>query len=376
MKAAVSRMVEAFGSRKYLLLALVSLFFMLLGAFFGIFEEVVPMVPLMIALSYSLGWDTLVGLGMSILATNMGFSAAIMNPFTLGISQAVAELPLFSGAWFRIPVFAVIYAILVFVLIRYARRIEREPAASPVYQEDEAARSRVSAADAGPDHASAPGAQRALAWFGVFFALVIVLLVTARFVPALSEVAVPLVGLLFLAGGIGAAVASGIGRKAVWKALADGLVGILPAIPLILMAASVNHIIVQGKIMDTILHSASGAFAGLGPFPAALAIYGITLLIEFFVPGASAKAFLIMPIVVPLADLVGTTRQVAVQAYVFGDGFSNMAYPTNPVLLICLGLTVVSWGTWLRWTAKLWVAVLLATVAFLGLAVAIGYGPF
>jgi uncharacterized ion transporter superfamily protein YfcC len=171
-------------------------------------------------------------------------------------------------------------------------------------------------------------------------------------------------------------VASGIGGRAVWKALTEGLVGILPAVPLILMAASVNHIIVQGGIMDTILHSASGTFVRLGPFPAALAIYGLTLLIEFFVPGASAKAFLVMPLVVPLADLVGVTRQVAVQAYVFGDGFSNMAYPTNPVLLICLGLTVVSWTKWLRWSALIWVAILIATIAFLGLAVGVGYGPF
>ena len=83
-----------------------------------------------------------------------------------------------------------------------------------------------------------------------------------------------------------------------------------------------------------------------------------------------------MPIVVPLADLVGITRQVAVTAFVFGDGFSNMVYPTNPVLLICLGLTVVSCPKWLRWSTGLWIAVLIVTIAFLGLAVAIGYGPF
>ena len=128
--------------------------------------------------------------------------------------------------------------------------------------------------------------------------------------------------------------------------------------------------------MDTILHVASSAFARFGPFPAALAIYGLTLLIEFFVPGGSSKAFLVMPIVVPLADLVGVTRQVAVTAYVFGDGFSNMAYPTNPVLLICLGLTVVSCPKWLRWSWRLWLAVIAVTVAFLALAIAIGYGPF
>jgi len=105
-------------------------------------------------------------------------------------------------------------------------------------------------------------------------------------------------------------------------------------------------------------------------------VYVLALVIEYFVASGSAKAFLLMPILLPIADLVGVTRQVAVTAYCFGDGFSNMAYPTNPVLLISLGLTVVSYPKWLRWSLKLWVWVLLITVAFLGLAVAIGYGPF
>jgi uncharacterized ion transporter superfamily protein YfcC len=109
---------------------------------------------------------------------------------------------------------------------------------------------------------------------------------------------------------------------------------------------------------------------------AAVAVYVLALGIEFFIASGSAKAFLMMPILLPLADLVGTTRQTAVLAYIFGDGFSNMAYPTNPVLLIALGLTVVSYPKWLRWTAKLWLWVGLITLAFLAIAVAIHFGPF
>ena len=105
-------------------------------------------------------------------------------------------------------------------------------------------------------------------------------------------------------------------------------------------------------------------------------VYVVALLIEFFVASGSAKAFLLMPILLPLSDLVGLTRQVTVTAYCFGDGFSNLAYPTNPVLLICLGLTVVSYPQWLRWTAKLWLGVLAVTIIFLGIGVAIHLGPF
>jgi uncharacterized ion transporter superfamily protein YfcC len=112
LQYAISRLVQRFGARKYLLLLIITFFFMAIGAFFGIFEEVVPLVPIIIALSYTLGWDTLVGLGMSILATNMGFSAAVTNPFTIGVAQRIAGLPLFSGAGFRILIFLVIYAVL------------------------------------------------------------------------------------------------------------------------------------------------------------------------------------------------------------------------------------------------------------------------
>jgi uncharacterized ion transporter superfamily protein YfcC len=376
LKATVARAVRAFGGRKYLLLSIISLLFMLVGAFFGIFEEVVPLVPLMIALSYSLGWDSLTGLGMSILATNMGFSAAVMNPFTIGVAQELAELPLFSGAWFRIPILVVVYAVLVLFLVRHARSVERDPQASPVYEEDRIERHKYEARQADALARENPRLGAAIALFLVFFLLILGVLVSGAFVPAVSDIALPLVGLLFLIGGVAASLVAGIGGRAVLKAVWEGILGIAPAIPLILMAAAIKHIIAEGGIMDTILHSASQPFSQASPFFAALAVYGLALLIEFFVASGSAKAFLLMPILLPLADLVGVTRQVTVLAYTFGDGFSNLAYPTNPVLLICLGLTAVSYVKWLKWSLRLWVWVLLVTIAFLGIAVAINFGPF
>ena len=112
------------------------------------------------------------------------------------------------------------------------------------------------------------------------------------------------------------------------------------------------------------------------PFATALLVYGLALLIEVFVASGSAKAFLVMPILLPLDGLVGLTSQTTVLTYCFGDGFSNLMYPSNPVLLICLGLTTVRYSKWLAWSLPLWLAVIAVSVAFLGLAVAIGYGPF
>ncbi|MBT3391048.1 MAG: YfcC family protein [Chloroflexi bacterium] len=376
LKAGIAKIVRAFGGKKYLLLLVISFFFMLLGAFFGILEEIVPLVPLMLALSYYLGWDALVGLGMSVLATNMGFSAAITNPFTIGIAQKIAGLPLFSGAWFRVPIFLAIYAVFAIFLVRYAKKIERNPETSLVHDEDQAERAKYAALDLEAIAQSSPHLGRAMGWFSVFLALILFVLIGGPFIPAVSDYALPLVGIFFLIGGIGAGMLAGGEKKAVFKALWEGVSGIAPGILLILMAVSIKHIVVSGGIMDTILHSAAQPFSQASPFVSAVIIYFLALLIEFFVASGSAKAFLMMPILLPLADLVGVTRQVTVTAYCFGDGFSNLVYPTNPLLLIILGLTVVSYPKWLKWTLPLWGVVILVTVAFLALGVAIGYGPF
>ncbi len=375
LKAGIAVLVRRAGGKKYRLLLGIAFFFMTLGAFFGVFEEVVPLVPVMLALSFYLGWDSLVGLGMSVLATNVGFSAAITNPFTIGVAQEIAQLPLFSGAGLRFLIFLVLYGLLALFLVGYARKIERDPTLSPVYETDRAERERFKAAALDFERVP-PGLGKAVAWFGLFALLILAVLVIGPIVPAVSDFALPLVGLLFLIGGVGAGLLAQGEKSRVWKALGEGVGGIAPGILLILMAVSIKHIVAMGGVMDTLLYELSRPFGEVGPVVAAWVIYLITLVMELFVASGSAKAFLLMPLIIPLADLVGVTRQVAVTAYCFGDGFSNLIYPTNPVLLIVLGLTSVTYARWLRWSLKLWLWIIAATLAFLALGVLIGYGPF
>jgi uncharacterized ion transporter superfamily protein YfcC len=376
LAAALFGIVHSFGKHKYILLPVITLFFMVMGAFFGLFEEILPLVPLLIALSYSLGWDALVGLGMSIFAANMGFSAAITNPFTIGVAQRLADLPLFSGAAFRFPIFLTIYLALTFFLLRYARRIEQNPQASLLWGEDFAERNKYNTAP----HLSNPifpkHLRPASIWFLIFVVLILCVLFSTSFIPNLSDYSLPVVGILFFIGGLGAGLLSQPKRGTIAQALLEGLSGIAPGIPLILMAAAIQFIMRSGSVMDTILHSAASLFQSTGPFSAAYLIFGLALLLEFFIGSAGAKAILMMPILLPLADLVGITRQVTVLAYCFGDGFSNLAYPTNPVLLIALGLAGVRYGRWMRWSASLWFVVLGITAFFLWLGVKIQYGPF
>lgn len=375
LKTALVRIVHRLGNRKYLLLLAVTLFFMLLGAFFGIFEEVVPLVPLMIALSYLLGWDSLIGLGMSILATNIGFSAAITNPFTIGVAQKLAGLPLFSGSGLRIIIFIVFYLILAAFLINYAKKIEKSPQSSLVYQEDQEAKPRFTTLDLNQNHMT-PAMKRAIVWFAACLIFILTILIASPFIPAISAYSLPLIGILFFIGAIGAGRLSGTSLRTVFSAALEGMAGIAPGIPLILMASSVKMIVYKGGILDTLLFKASASFSNASPFLSVILILGLSLFLEFFISSGSAKAFLLMPILLPLTDLVGISRQLTVLAYCFGDGFSNLAYPTSAVLLISLGLTVVSYPKWLRWTLKLWGVVAIAVLAFLGLGILIHYGPF
>jgi len=192
-------------------------------------------------------------------------------------------------------------------------------------------------------------------------------------VPALSSVSLPVMAVLFLAGGLIAAKESHYGGR-IGKDFVSGVGGIAPSALLILMAMSVKLIISNGGIMDTILYYASEKVSQMGPYAAILMIFGLVLMLNFFVGSGSAKAFLLIPIIAPLAELVGLTGQMACQAFCFGDGFTNMLYPTNPLLMITLGVTVVSYTKWFKWTIGLQLAMLAVNAAILMLAVFIGYG--
>ncbi len=378
LKALLAIIVRRFKNNRYLLLAVVVFFFMFAGAFLGIFEALVPLVVMIIPLAYLFGWDSLTGLGMSLLALGFGFSAAVTNPFTIGVAQTIAELPLFSGAWFRIIFFIVVYATVLFFLLSYVKRIERNPKLSPVYEEDLEAKKSYSPARIEKDSklAESVAMKRAVRWFAIVIGSAIVFIfVTAR-IPSVSFLAFPVMGLLFLVAGIGSGLFAGLSLRDIGKFFVKGFIGIFPGIILILMAMSVKYIISSGGIMDTILYKAALYISETSKYFAALLIYALTLFLNFFIGSASAKAFLMMPILTPLSDIVGITRQTAILAFDFGDGFSNLLYPSNALLLIGLSFTVVSYPKWFRWVIKLQAIIFVITLIFLGIAVAIDFGPF
>ena len=379
MESLVRGLVSRFRTRKYYLIAVFIFFFMAVSSFIGVYEGLVPMIVFIVPLAVSLGWDSLTGLGMSLLPMAFGFASAVTNPFTIAVAQRIADLPLFSGAWLRIIFFLTVYALVTAFVVRHAKKVEADPRSSLCFTEDEKLCAKLGAAPRDADSGTPGGKrnhERAIVWFASCIGLALtVVFITAR-MPGLSDLAFPVMGLLFLAGGLGGGRLAGLKGKALGAAFARGCVNLAPGIVLILMAYSVKHVIVSAGIMDTILFFAADAISGSAPMTAAFLVYATTLAMNFFIGSASAKAFLMMPLLAPLADLVGITRQTAVLAFDFGDGFSNMIFPTNALLLIALSFTVVGYPKWIRWTAPLQAAILAITSLFLAFAVLIRFGPF
>jgi uncharacterized ion transporter superfamily protein YfcC len=241
--------------------------------------------------------------------------------------------------------------------------------ASRVYAEDTARRDRYRLTPAEVE-AAARFKNAPIVFVGALLAVMFVFLVSASFL-GLADYSMAVIALIFiLASVIGAKLA---GYKSAAKTFFKGIADIAPGIVLIPLAMSVSTLIKDSGIQDTILYYSSTVISGSSPLVNILIIYAVVLLLEFFVAQASAKAFLLMPLLVPLASLSHISGQSVVQAYVLGDGFLNVLYPTNAMLLIALGLTPVSYTKWFRFTIVLQLIVMALSVGFLLLAVAGGY---
>ena len=214
MEALINFLVIRFAKRKYMLIAVMILFFMTISSFVGIYEGMVPLVIFIIPIAISLGWDSLTGLGMSLLPLAFGFASAVTNPFTIAVAQKIADLPLFSGSLLRIVFFLVVVSLVCLFVIRHARKVERNPQSSISYKEDEALRQKLrSATDTGSTEAKntiTRGQWKALIWFTSWIALAMLLVIVTARNPVLSDLAFPMMTVLFLIGGTGGGIFAGL----------------------------------------------------------------------------------------------------------------------------------------------------------------------
>ena len=356
MKYMLDKITYRFGKERYKMMAIVALFFMAMGSFIGSFEECVPLVPIVVALAIRLGWDALIGMGMSLLAAGCGFAAGVCNPFTIGVAQELAGLPMFSGIWFRSIGFVLAYVLLFGFLYFYAKKIER-PLDNGSACEGFAVNGRM---------------DKGLLCFAGLMVSGILVVLSSVFITALQDYTMIIVAVTFLVAGIWSSMISGMGGNLV-KTFVNGLVSVLPGVLMILMANSIKYTLVEGNVLDTILDMAIGTAETLPRWAVILFIYFIVLVMNFFIASGSAKAFLMIPLIVPVAEVFGISAQLCIVAFAFGDGFSNVFYPTNPVLLISLELAGVSYGKWARWSWKFQGLNILLTSGLLLLGMMIGY---
>ncbi|MEM1270422.1 MAG: YfcC family protein [Bacteroidota bacterium] len=365
--AALRRLVRASRQSRTLEFLLIPIFmalFSLAGAVFGMSEEVIPFVLIFVPLALALGYDSIVGTAIPFVGSGAGFAAAFLNPFTVGVAQGIAEVPLFSGVPFRIGLWVLTTSIAIAFVMWHAGRVRRDPTLSPTYELD--ARKRTEGMDLDTSDTEFTGRQRLVLM--VFFAGIGVLIFgVLAFQWYIVEIAA-----LFVALGVVMGAVGGLGANGTARAFMDGARDLVATALIIALARGILVVMQDGQIIDTILYAMSSALEGTGSTVAAMAMFGAQTVLNFFVPSGSGQAALTMPLMAPLADLLGVTRQTAVLAFQMGDGFTNLIIPTSAVLMGALSLSGVPWTKWARWILPL--QLVLFTLGVLALAVAVQVG--
>lgn len=355
--------------RSTLLVSITVLIFMLFGSLFGMFEELVTLLPLIIIFMLSINLDTMTGLGACMMAACFGFSAAITNPFSVGTAAQLARIPVSSGAWLRILFFLIVYGIICAFIIAYVKKIRANPKYSPTYEADLCTRENL----IGHMEESPEDQRRIFRVYAVFFAFQGLLLVLIACIRAISGLAIPILAASFLiAGLIAGKIVSGNFLQAFIYFL-KGAAAMIPAVVMIALASSIKLVMVESNIIDTVMHAVMNLLSGKGKFVTILLIYALILFLQLFIGSASAKIFLVMPIVLPITSALGISKALVILTYCMADGFTDVIMPTNPVLLIGLSMADVSYGKWVRWTWKIQLTVFAVSVLVLLFGVAIGY---
>ncbi|MBQ4389616.1 MAG: YfcC family protein [Bacteroidales bacterium] len=349
VSAGIGRFIARVGKRDKWVLVAVTLLFSLGGAVFGMSEETIPFVGMVVPLMLSMGYDAFMGMLIVYVASNVGFSSAFLNPFTVGIAQGMAGLPFFSGLGYRLVCWSLLTALLVAFVLVYAAKTRNK--------------ADVSLEAAPAPEALTPRQKAILAVLGITVVMLVVGVTQWEwYLPEITG--------LFLLMGIVCGGIAGFSANHIAEEFLAGAKDILSAALVVGFASGIIVILQDGKVVDSILHSMQKGLDGSGPTASLSAMYGIQAVINFLIPSASAKAAITIPIMTPFADMVGVSRQAMVLAFQFGDGFTNMLTPTSGVLMAALAMARIPYEKWLKWVWKGTLALLLIGLVLLLVTVA------
>lgn len=329
------------------------------------YEEIIAFAPIFVALSIALGYDALVGIGISVVPVGVGFASATVNPFTIGVAQTISELPVFSGLGYRIMILGVMTVFSISYVLYYAYKIKKDPTKSLVYGLD------FSSLEVDRERMSTPfTAQRKLSMLTLFIGVcamgygLIFLKWYINQVAAIFMIVAVVVGIInkWSANKIASTLCEGLSKGA----LAAMIVGV---------ARGILIVVTQGNILDTIINWCVSGLSGLSLYVSALGMLIFQTFLNFLIPSGSGQAAVSMPIITPIADLIGMNRQIAVLIFQFGDGFSNLLWPTSFMVIVC-AMVGVPLSKYYRWIVPFFLLSFVIQTAFIWGAIAINYGPF
>ena len=395
-----NKFLRKIGIENFIITAIM-LLFSIFGAVFGMSEETIAFCLVLVPMAISMGYDSITGVCMVFVAAGLGFAGAILNPFTIGIAQGLAGIPLFSGIEYRFFCWFVINLVGFTWILRYAIKVKKNPTLSSVYEEDQYWRDLHDTNSLNIEYHT----PRTAWWSFGFISIILILfsiyypLTTLKIGNNLIE-GLPLIPVLtllfifssfftlrktvhmyilnllfftifFLIGGVmgyewyimeiatlffslglAAGIANGRNPNELTKLFLEGCKDIMSAALVVGLAGGIIVILKDGMIIDTILYHLAKGMEGLGQVATVGMMYVIQTLINLVIPSGSAKAALTMPIMAPFSELIGLSKQATVMAFQFGDGFTNMITPTSGVLIAVLGVSRIPYDKWLKWVWK------------------------
>lgn len=359
----INQAIKTLGSSRILMIPLTMIVFSILGFSIGLAEETIIFVPIGVIIARTLGYDAMTGAAMVILGAASGFIGGMLNPFTVGVAQTVAELPMFSGWGLRSIIYIFILAAAIGSVMLYARKVKRNPKKSVVYALEQ---------EEGQSHKAIEYERftKRQAFALSIIALTIVFNVYGIF---RYEWSFNQMSANFVLAGLLAGFVSDLGMNGTFDAFIEGMKDILFGAMIVGFAKGIVVILEQGKIIDSIIH---GMTTLLNDVPSSIVIivmFIFQFFLNFFIPSGSGQALTTMPLMVPISDLLDINRQLTVLAFQYGDSISNVLFPTSAILMGALAVAKISYVQWLKFAWKLILLWVIICAIAMSIALVVGY---
>ena len=366
IEAGIGKVCQLLKGRTLLLLPVIITLFSLGGAVFGMSEETIPFVPIFVSLCIAMGYDSLTGTAIVFCGAAAGYAGAFMNPFTLQVAQGIAGLPILSGMGFRLVMYAAYVLLSSAFIMAYATRVKRNPERSPMYEADKAREDVIDLNNLKPF-----GTQEKAVLLVFLAAIVLLVVGVIRWGWYMDEISA-----LFMGMAIVVAIVARMTPNEFAVTFGQGMSEIASGALVIGFARGLLVVLTDGNILHTILNAVAGVLGGLPAVVSAVGMYVFQCLLNFLVPSGSGQAAVSIPIMAPLGDLVGVTRQTACIAFQLGDAISNIFTPTSGFFMAGLALAKIPWTKWAKWILPLIGMQYALGAVFVVIAHLIGLGPF